>query len=172
MYNKNNFAVGKVASKSTIKPELGCIAFYGDRTVATDSFRLIEMSATGKKLDTPILYEADVIKKGVKLKKGETITMMKEIPVKASPWHGDTYPQIDVVLKDLERTEYVEHFIQAEYLEEILNVMKNVDARYGKVTLKVPKEQGKPIVIVAVNTEEGKETQTARALVMPWGKGR
>lgn len=172
MYNKNNFAVGKVASKSTIKPELGCIAFYGDRTVATDSFRLIEMSATGKKLETPILYEADVIKKGVKLKKGETISMMKDIPVKASPWHGDNYPQIDVVLKTLDRAEYVEHVIQAEYLEEILNVLKHVDTRYGRVTLKVPVEQGKAIVITAVNTTTGEERQTARALLMPCVKGR
>lgn len=44
IYNKHNLEVAKVASKSDMKPELACVLFMPDKTVATDTFRLVEMS--------------------------------------------------------------------------------------------------------------------------------
>ena len=44
MYNKNNLAVAAIASKSSIKPELASVLFTKDATVATDSFKLVEIS--------------------------------------------------------------------------------------------------------------------------------
>lgn len=147
--------------------ELACVAFYGDRTVATDAFRMIEMSATGKKLKTPVLYNAEALK-GVKVIKGVDIDL-KDIKVKPANVHGDKYPNIDMILKNADEQEYIEHNINAEYLEEILNVLKRVDGTFKKVTLKIPKEKYKPIIITAENTKKGSE-QKARALLMPMNR--
>lgn len=46
-YNKHNLAVKSFASKSLVKPELNAVLFRKDRTVATDSFRLIEVTTPG-----------------------------------------------------------------------------------------------------------------------------
>lgn len=44
LYNEHNIAVAKVASKNTVREELSGVYFTKDKTVATDSFRLVEMS--------------------------------------------------------------------------------------------------------------------------------
>lgn len=43
-YNKNNLSIHRIASKSDLKPEIASVLFTPSHTVATDSFRLIEMS--------------------------------------------------------------------------------------------------------------------------------
>lgn len=44
LLNQNNLNVCKIASKSETRPELAGVFITKDKTVATDSFRLIEMS--------------------------------------------------------------------------------------------------------------------------------
>lgn len=44
LYNKHNLAVAKIASKSDCRPEISGVFFTKNATVATDSFRLIEIS--------------------------------------------------------------------------------------------------------------------------------
>ena len=44
IYNKLNLEVAKIASDSEMRPELASVMFTKDKTVATDSFRLIEIS--------------------------------------------------------------------------------------------------------------------------------
>jgi len=163
-YNKNNFAVAKVASRSGIKAELACVAFYGDRTVATDSFSLIEMSATGKKREVPILYYADELKK-IKMLKDTTFTD-DTIPMKESV-DGDRFPKVDVALDNFERGEFTEVVIHAEYLERIMSVLKRVDCTHGNVTLRVPKEPNRAIIMTATNKKNSTITQKARAFLMP-----
>lgn len=164
-YNKNNFAVAKAASRSGIRAEMACVAFYGDRTVATDSFSLIEMSATGKKKETPVLYYADDLKK-VKMLKDTTFNDDK-MPIPQAPVHGDVYPKVDVALNGFESGEFTEIVVNAAFLENILSVMKRVDSKYGNVTLRVPQQHNRPIIITAQNKKDGEVTQKARAFLMP-----
>lgn len=44
LYNQLNLDVGKIASKSEIKPEFACVYFTKQKTVATDSYRLLEVT--------------------------------------------------------------------------------------------------------------------------------
>lgn len=57
LYNSLNLEVVKIASKSEMKPELAGVLFKNDRTVATDGFRLLEITTpTGvKPEDFPVV---------------------------------------------------------------------------------------------------------------------
>jgi hypothetical protein len=170
MYNKHNIAVAKVASGSRIKPALACVAFYGDRTVATDSFRLIEISATGKKQKVPTLvYASDL--KVLKLKKDEEIGHKKVAALGAalgSELKGEDYPDIDQILDRGNDDEYVEVRLNAGYLAEICTILKGIDP-FNTITLKVP--TGKPYRPIVIEAEskpkEYQIKQKARALLMP-----
>lgn len=164
MYNKNNIAILKVASKSGGRFQ--AVAFYGDRTVATDSFRMVEMSATGKAHPVQV-RDSYTLKKEVKIKKGETVSL-KDLPDRKPPF-GDDFPNVDQVFKqhfdqvdDEER--YSTISLNAEYLEQVLALLKNV-SKYKTVKISVPTGPGRPVLLRATS-----EDQTARALVMPHNK--
>ena len=165
MYNKNNIAIAKIASKSSIKLELACVAMYGNRTVATDGFKLVEMSATGE-AHPLVLFNAEHLKSTVKLKKGETITE-KDVPLKEIG--GENFPDVDIILRQFKQVDDPESYtsinLSAEYLEQVLSVVKNLNA-FKQVTLSVPTGPRRPILITAECKNKGIE-QTARALVMP-----
>lgn len=167
MYNKNNIAVAKVASKSSVRPELACVAFYGDRTVATDSYRLIEMSASGKKRETPTLFYAKDLMTSMKVKKNEGYSVDEEsIPLKPLTENDHEYPSIDMLFDRVKGKEYVEVEVNAGYLAEICTILKELDT-FGKVTLKLPVGSTyEPVILEAVN-KDPKNVQTARALLMP-----
>lgn len=169
MYNKNNIALHKVASPSTIREELACVAFYGDRTVATDSFRLIEMSATGKRREKPDLYTARSLQT-VKLKKGETVDD-KTIPVKtAATADGDRYPEYEQLFTRAEDKKYAEVKVNAAYLAEICTILKGLDP-FQAITLKVPTDNPLDMIIMeASGPGINGAKQTARALLMPFSR--
>lgn len=162
-YNKNNLAIGKVASKSSIKPELACIAFYGNRSVATDSFRLIEMSAEGKKKKKPVMLHAKTLNQLVKLGKGESKTLEDIIASARIQTTKGEYPDIDRVLDDCEKNDSVKIKLNGEYLADILDILSKLGS-FGEVELLVPTKEYKPLVIKA---ESADKKQKARALLMP-----
>lgn len=169
MYNKNNFAIHKIASDSTIKQELHAVAFYGNRSVATDAFRLIEMTAWGEPHE-PILYDRDEVKK-IKLEKGVIKSELRDATT-ARPYEGLTYPDVDIVTKKAFReaedpTLYTMVMVNAELLEGLLTIMKKLNT-FGKVSISVPKERNKAMVLFAETVAQGTaDKQTARALLMP-----
>jgi len=172
MYNKHNIAVAKAASKTSIKPELGCISFYGNRTIATDSFRLLEVSAEGEAHE-PKMFPAKEVDRLVKLKKDETISLerIEQITGMVPNPHWQ-YPDIDHVLKGAETNEdYVELTINGRYLAELVLTISKMSP-FEAVKLRVPTSTGKPVLIYshAVNKEKDKPMQTARGLVMPMNK--
>lgn len=173
MYNKNNIAIWKIAAKSQIRPELQCVAFYGDRTIATDSYRAIEMSATGKKRTKPTLYMSRSLEI-VKLKKDETIEE-DALPIKPGEIEN-AYPDIDAVFNRTNDKKYAQVVVNAEYLADICTLLKGLDPFKG-ITLQVPIESAyDPIIITADNsrgTGSGKDEvaiQKARALLMPMSR--
>ncbi len=160
MYNKHNIAIGKVASKTSFKPELACIAFYGNRTVATDSFRLIEMSADGRKQKEPTLLFAKEVMERIKLKNEELD--IKDIQATARlDSIKATYPSIDVVLDSAEKDIEQVIRVNAVYLAECAMILSKL-SKFATVELHIPKNQGKALVLKASN-----DKQSARALIMP-----
>lgn len=164
MYNKNNIAIAKIASKTGGKLET--VAFYGNKTVATDSFRLIEMSAQGEAHPRE-LRSAEYLRKMVKLKKKETIEL-DQIPYQKTSFEDD-FPETDTLINthfaNVNDTEsYTSIKINAEYLEELLGILKHMNV-FKSVTLSVPKKGYSPILLEAEDKE-----QKARALLMPINK--
>ena len=162
MITKENLLVAKIAAKKSIKPELGCIAFYGDRTVATDSFRLMEVPVTdGVALDEPILMLADT----VKIPKGYVgIDEPNGYRVAAN------YPDVDVVMNRDEETEYVELSVNGVMFGELLQQMGKLN-KFAQVRLKIPVEKLKAIRLEADCAHLPKsDTRKARGLMMPMNR--
>ena len=165
MYTKNNIAIGKVASKDIRRPELSCIAFYGDRTVATDSFRLIEMSADGKKQKKPTLLYAKEVMQRTKLM--NELLNVDDIQKKAMVNPLDdliVYPDIDLVLDQAERNDHIVIKVNGKYLAECAQILSKL-SKFSSIEMYIPKEDGRPIILKSSN-----ETQSARALIMPMTK--
>lgn len=158
MYTKENVTIKNLASKNSIKEELGCIAFYGDRTIATDSFRLIEVEATGEKHD-PVLYPAKLIQPS-HLKGEFEHDQMGVTPVDAH------YPEVDQVINRAfdGKPDMTTMTVDPKLLGETLIAMSKAGARY--IELSLPKTPG--IALVAETYITGKHPQKkVRALVMP-----
>lgn len=170
MYNKHNLAISKVASKSFIKPALSCVAFYGNRNIATDSFRVIEMSADGDKHDI-ILHQATIVSVK-KLKKNEKCTR-EELNAQEIK---DTYPDIDTVMDaqfSNKEKEYVSLKINGVYLAEVCKLLSDLSP-FATITLEIEKT-GNVQNAIRITSHNGNNrgqdvTQTARALVMPHSK--
>lgn len=161
MYNKNNLLVHKIASKSSIKPELKSVAFMGDRTIATDSFRVIEMSVPDGQVEETVLIDADVVGK------------FKSVPKIFNEVAGELqkveamYPDTDEVFKRHEnRKDTVTIKINAEYVEQICSIMKHL-SKFKDVELTIAKDDPTAAVVF----KAGNDKQKARALVMPMNKG-
>lgn len=157
MYNKHNLAIHKVASKSTIRPEMATVAFYGNRTVATDSFRLIEISASGVAHD-PILIGKDHVAR-LKLKGKETVG---ETSFPDGVVDGN-YPDIDALYEKHKDRTSTSIIINGAYLAEVLSIVSKLD-KFSRVTLSFGEGICDPIIITA-ESKDG--TQTAKALLMP-----
>jgi len=127
------------------------------------------MSATGDKHE-PVLYYADDIKK-IKLKRGEDI---EEVVIKSQLEANEAYrvkadyPDIDMVWNRETKAEHIEVTVNAEYLAEMLNVLKELSP-FKSVKLKIPTSPGYAILLESKNTKPGEE-QTGRGLLMPMNK--
>jgi DNA polymerase III sliding clamp (beta) subunit (PCNA family) len=90
LYNKNNLAVAKIASKENSgRPELTGVFFTKDKTCATDGFRLLEISVPQDKLakdftlgncpimlgTKPFIASAEMLKDKIKLKDNEVLAI-------------------------------------------------------------------------------------------------
>lgn len=153
MYNKNNLAIHTCASTSGIRQGLSCVAFYGNRTIATDSYSLVEVSANGE-AHAPVLYPAALVK-AVKVDKHAHI---EENDMHIQPL-DDFYPEVDVVIDSARHNEKTFMKVNAEYLIKVLKAMKGVSKT---VIIGIPDEPGRPMTIECAH-----DGQTATGLVMP-----
>jgi len=166
-YNKRNLDIGKVASKNSIKPELASIAFWGDRTIATDSFRLIEMSAPGKRLKEPELIPAEVLKKNFKIGPNDELTL-DEIKTRGAVDSIEAdYPEVDQVIDRIfSREDDVKITVNGQYLAELADQLRRL-SKINKVTLSFSTKKNEAITFTA---EDMKTGQKARALLMPMNR--
>lgn len=167
MYNHHNLLTNKIASKSSIKPELSCIAFYGNRTVATDSFRLLEVSATGKKHEPKLLPARDIkantipkalVKFDLDVIEGVTNQTAN------SDWQ---FPEIDGLMKEDPNVEYATVRVNGQLLGELLTQMSKMN-KFKAVDIKIPiGENHKPIHLYSNDGNKNEEErQTAHGLFM------
>jgi len=162
MYSKLNLMVHKIASKNSIKEELKTVAFEGNRTRATDSFKVLEIGNDSERTDTTLLGAKTV----AKLASNPELfnRLMKHLPtVEAKP--ADTDMAFADFAKKRNAGGSATVSVNAEYLEQILGILKRMD-RHKKVLLTVPVGEGQPVFIEAV----GDEGTYGRALVMTLNK--
>lgn len=149
LYNKHNLAVAKIAATSNLRKELTCVAFFKDKTVATDAFRLIEVSTPkgGHTIDDyPTIEGINIVKNIEKepiLLRAKTVQALK--PVKATK----SLPILNhIVLSSRgdDRFELVSTNLE-DLKTETINAV--VDKDFPKYEQVIPK--GEPKAIVRVN---------------------
>lgn len=167
MYNKHHLEVGKIASKSSIKPELQSIAFFGDKVLATDSFRAIEYTVPqGERLEKPVMLNAKLVRKRVKMDKYEELSVEDIRRVaRLEPTEG-TYPEVEKIMKDSQKNECITISVNGRYLAEIASLLCGFN-KFDQVVLKIPTQQGKPILLEAKGKEGDME---GRGLIMPMNR--
>lgn len=170
MYNKLNLDVGKIASKVTFKSELASVAFYGDKTVATDSFRLLEVSSPEEfkletdKLETPILLNAKKLKK-MKVSKDDIYDIERIKTLSESTPIDSNFPKYEELMTPvLAREDDIKVKINGILLKELLEIASKTN-KFSQVELSIPQVKGLPILI----TSEGK-SQKVRGLIMPMNR--
>lgn len=163
MYNKNNLAIHKLASDKT-NPRLNTVAFYGNKTVATNSHALIEVSSVlpCNSYELPVLYWVDDVKKLKADKK--TILWGEKMDIAPAPLHGQEFPDLKKVYESTMADKYEEVTLNGEYLEKVASILKNIN-KYSRVTIKVPKEKNKAVIVEAKSDKV--DGQSGRALIMP-----
>lgn len=155
MYTKENLLVNKIAAKKSVKPELNCIAFYKNRTVATDSFRLMEVPT---KDDVELADDIDMrLADTVKMPAGH-VAIDEPIGYRVA----GTYPDVDTVMERSGQGEFIELNLNGKLFGELLVQMSKMN-KYGKVTVKVPTEKGRAIMLEAPYLKD----KPAKGLMMP-----
>jgi len=105
LYNSLNLECARFASKSDNKPELASVFFRSDRTVATDGFRLLEVTTpTDVKPEefnkdamrgcAPFLADAKAVAK-IKISKHKTLPALDNVAIKHLDKDGATFLLID-----------------------------------------------------------------------------
>ena|SRR3990167_973754 len=184
LYNENNINVYKIASKGNgLKPVLESVMFTKDKTVATDSYRLIEMSVPKNAKASefpkamqgckPFLVRARGIK-DIKLLKNSTmpVVAIKHLDNTRAEFMtsvGDTItshnlPRVHDAFPDYEKifpTEkpLAEVELNGELLAELLEVMSKLNVAQ-RVKIKIY-GTGKPVVL-----EAGNDNQKGRGMIM------
>lgn len=171
MYNIKNLAPLKVLSKTSTNLALTGIAFYGNRTVGTDSFRLLEVSARGEPHE-PQIIDKSFIRTSMFDKKiiNFDLDHIQNV-TNTKPNPHIQYPNIDLILKEDSDIEYATVRVDAKMFGELLVAMSTI-GKYGEVEIKVPiNQKQKPIHIYAHDSNPNHtERQTAHGLMMPTNK--
>ena len=170
-YNKINLAIAKIASKDNNRPELSSVFFTRNKTVATNSYMLLEVSiptaepniAGAMQSCNPFLVSAsDIIKI-----KSESVAI-KHIDAKAIQFIADnqiiTIPRIDGQFPDYDKIfpqgkPKAEVIVNAKYLRTLL---ENLGKLSDNITIKIHGDD-KPVVLTASYGNH----QFSRALLIP-----
>ena len=192
LFNSINLSVAKMASASNIREELASVIFMKDRTVATDSFRLLEIT-TPKNLNVedfpkvdgasamrgfqPFMVSAKALKE-IKIPKKAKMPVMESVAIK----HVDnnrveflTTNGESADIKNIKRTngqfpDYEKIFPTEKPLAEVeLNGM--LLAELLEVMSKLDRMSKVKIKVFALNKpiviEAKSEIQEARGMIMP-----
>jgi DNA polymerase III sliding clamp (beta) subunit (PCNA family) len=176
-YNKNNLSVVKLTStsKQKFKPELCSVLFTENKTVATNSFELIEISTpkNDEKVKPfkfmvqgdivkclPNMYELDATySKEKHTVEFSTANALFENKITVNEQEGE-YPDYKTIIPDDKKIQS-KVVLNAFYIQDVISILKNVSGKNGRITIKFFGE-GKPVLFEAHN-----DKQEGRALIMP-----
>lgn len=159
MYTKLNLLPAKVASKTSIRGDIMHMVADGKRTYATDSFRLLEVTAT-KPLEHDTVYvQGDVARKH-KMSSKQIELDINEL--QANP-HIGTFPDVDKIINQEDDIEYVTFEINGELFGELIATMSKMN-RHKKIEINVPIAKNRAIHLYA-DSDDNK--QKAHGLQMP-----
>lgn len=146
MYNKHNLAVAKIAMKGDLKPELASVYFTNNHTVATDSFRLIEISVP----DNVDIEEFPIMDKKINETTGAIIDARQILKI-ALPKCGSLPIAENLVVHQVDE-ENVE-LITTDVLDNSMNIkrVRTVPGTYPKYKEIVPKED--PLISIRINAK-------------------
>ncbi|MDO8521527.1 MAG: hypothetical protein Q7S52_05425 [bacterium] len=161
------------ASKSEIRPVLAAVRMNGKVAVATDSFRLVEVTNTSEeaKAEAPILITAkslravkmkestgaEIVAEGDKMFIRDTLHAFDVQLVEKSTATPDEYPDYAAIWPTGEHQEVT---ISGQYLGEVLLLLSKL-GKHQEVVLRVYRDAHKPVEIIAKGNG-----QEARAMVM------
>ena len=129
-----------------------------NKTVATDSFQLIEMSTIGENnITAPFIVDAKALQN---IKGDVTAETLATLPL-----IDETFPEYEQIIPK-EKDERFQDSYNVDYLIEGLTVLKKMKNKWGRCTIHFYGE-GKPLVITAKNKETEQE---AKYLIMPLSK--
>lgn len=178
MYTKHNLLPIKITAPNQIKPELASVAFYGNRTIATDSFRLLEVSAFGEAHE-PTLMLRDTLKtyklKTYKTEKGQIKFTEKDIEEKTGHNLSEQatapfgmYPDVDKIMSESPDEEYATIKVNGALFGELLSQMAKMN-KFSMVEIKIPTQKKYSPIHVYTNSHKPHEAenQTAHGLMMP-----
>lgn len=162
IFNKINLLAYKFCSKASIKPEMKAVAFYGDKTVATDSFRLIEITVPGgEKLAEPILIDKDTVKPFTSAPK-----VFLEVNPKLEKVVGKFPNYTEILDQATSRQDDIVFSVNGEYLEQACSILKQM-SKFKEVVLHIPREPNKAIILKAKSSTSPQE---ATVLLMPMNR--
>jgi hypothetical protein len=152
----------KVASKSTIKPELTHLYLKEQKLYATDSFKAVIIDATEYTepedigfITLPKAKAKEAELKALKIK----VTVLPDIDN-----NGDHYPDFNAILPKDEalNTEYFKANFNRQYIIDLLEAMQKGDA-FDQIDLFINKDSGhqKPLVF---------KNKNGTGLIMPLNK--
>ena len=159
MYTKLNLLPAKVASKSSIRGDIMHLVADGKRTYATDSSRLLEVTATEPQTHETVYILADIAKKH-KMPNKQIELNINELQANS---HINTFPDVDKIINQEDGIEYVTFEINGELFGELIATMAKMN-RYKKVKINVPIAKNRVIHLYA-DSDDNK--QKAHGLQMP-----
>ena len=112
------------------------VAFYGNKVVATDSYRLVEMPADGEPHEL-VQYPAQLVK-SIKIPKK---TKMSDKDFGIMPDTKSHFPEYQELKDKFEKAEYIEFNINGKYLAELANEFAKL-ASTKQVKISIPKKYG------------------------------
>ena len=179
LYNKINLSVAKIASKSGSRPEISGVFFTAKHTVATDSFRLVEISVPADKKPEdvkdamrgvkPFIASGEMVK-DIKLKDNSEVVAIKHLHdnrieflvgeniVNVKRIDGE-YPDYESIMPTGEPSASVK--INAKYLSEVLDILGKLGGASNEVVMKI---YGKELQMVVV--EAGSDKQKGKGVIM------
>ena len=146
------------ASPSAIRPQLAAVMTDSVVSVATDSFRLVEIKAHEGTATEQVTINAREIKK-VK------IADLGFHDFTGNPHLASEYPKYQTIFDEAMKRDSVEITLDAEYLAQIVAYLAKIESKDKRgtfITVRVPKEKDRPIVFTVKGA-----THDARAMLMP-----
>lgn len=159
MFNKFNFQISKITAKSYIRPEISGVFVQPNRTVATDSFRLIEVERTahGKTQG----FKSFILPK----ENAENLSKLDDVGISMIKFNDlpkidGEYPKYKQIMQ--EKGKYTSIKLNPKLLKDLIDFYAKFSET--EIEMRVPVNHDSPIFLNGENKITG---QKSRGTLMP-----